>query len=108
MKKYNSSVKINSKITDGLRIICMICSITFLLFASVGCTSYASSDDMSALQGDLNNALNEIDSINAEYEAAMQELALLKTSLADTKTELDESESKYETTKGKQHFLQSN
>ena len=104
MKKHGginspSKAKPTAIFNKVTRIICAIICVTVLLSTFVACTSYASSDDMSALRNDLNSALNEIDSINSEYEAALQELDSLKAALQNTNKDLDEFKSEYENTK---------
>ena len=109
-----NKIKANSKFNRGLRIICAILCITFLLGSCVACESYVSTDDVSELQGSLNNALNEIAAINAKYEATLeelasvnvayeatlQELALLKNSYEDMKANLEELKVENENIKG--------
>ena len=100
---------VKTKIKSGFRCvrrgICAIFCVALLLGTFVGCTSYASTDDMLELQGRLDNALNEIGSIKEEYDAAEQESALLKSALESAEAELEALKAELENTKGALELL---
>ena len=81
------------------QMICAILCITLMLGACVGCTSNASSEEVSALQTNLNNALTKIDSVNSENAAALQEIASLKSAQEAAKAELESLKSQCDSAK---------
>ena len=89
----------NRNFKNPLRAICAILGTILLLSACVGCASYASVEEVSALQGELSEAVTEIDSANDDYASALQEIALLKSAYAEAKKRMEELEAAHESTK---------
>lgn len=121
MKKSNITgiLTVKTKIRSGFRgvrrSICAIFCVALLLGTFVGCTSYASTDEVSALQGRLDNTLKEIDSVKEAYEAAEQDSALLKSALESAeaelealRTELENTKKNLENTKGALELIEGN
>lgn len=80
-----------------LRSISAILCLVFVLAACVGCTSYASSDEVATLNAELNDAIAELGSLKESYEAAQKEIDALKTSGEEAQKELDALKSSNET-----------
>ena len=99
MKDNNKIYTQQSGKKGAMRIVCGFLCIAFLMIACVGCDSYVSSYDVSEIQNELNAALGEIDSLNEEYAAALQELASLKISQEETKKAMDSLNDEYNSTK---------
>ena len=95
---YNSNIK-RSKFKRVLQILCAALCITLMLGACVGCTSYASTDEVASLQSSLNSALAQVDALNAEHTAALQELASLKSAHDEAKAELEALKSDHDSAK---------
>ena len=88
-----------TKFKRALQIICSVLCITLMLGACVGCTSYASTDEVSAMQTNLNNALTQIETVNSQHTAALQELASLKSAHEAAMAELEKLKSEYDSAK---------
>lgn len=80
-----------------LRSVSAILCLAFLLAACVGCTSYASSDDVATLNAELNDAIEELDSLKESYKAAQKEIDSLKTGGEEDQKEIDSLKSSNET-----------
>ena len=72
-----------------LRSISAILCLVFVLAACVGCTSYASSDEVVTLNAELNDAIEELDSLKESYKAAQKEIDSLKTGGEENQKEID-------------------
>ena len=93
-----NETKAKGKFIQGVRIICAVLCITLLLGTCIGCTSYASTDEMTALQRELDVAVAEINSMNEEYSATAQELEILNGLYEEAKATLDELDTAYKNT----------
>lgn len=80
-----------------LRSVSAILCLAFVLAACVGCTSYASSDDVATLNAELNDAIEELDSLKESYKAARKEIDSLKTGGEEDQKEIDSLKSSNET-----------
>ena len=80
-----------------LRSISAILCLVFVLAACVGCTSYASSDEVATLNAELNDAIAELDSLKESYEAAQKEIDALKSGGEEAQKELDALKTSNET-----------
>ena len=80
-----------------LRSVSAILCLAFVLAACVGCTSYASSDDVDTLNAELNDAIEELDSLKESYKAAQKEIDSLKTGGEEDQKEIDSLKSSNET-----------
>ena len=80
-----------------LRSISAILCLVFVLAACVGCTSYASSDEVATLNAELNDAIEELDSLKESYKAAQKEIDSLKTGGEEDQKEIDSLKSSNET-----------
>ena len=80
-----------------LRSISAILCLVFVLAACVGCTSYASSDEVATLNAELNDAIAELDSLKESYEAAQKEIDVLKSGGEEAQKELDALKTSNET-----------
>ena len=80
-----------------LRSISAILCLVFVLAACVGCTSYASSDEVVTLNAELNDAIEELDSLKESYKAAQKEIDSLKTGGEENQKEIDSIKSSNET-----------
>ena len=80
-----------------LRSVSAILCLAFVLAACVGCTSYASSDDVATLNAELNDAIEELDSLKESYKAAQKEIDSLKTGGEEDQKEIDALKSSNET-----------
>ena len=80
-----------------LRSVSAILCLAFVLAACVGCTSYTSSDDVATLNAELNDALEELDSLKESYKAAQKEIDSLKTGWEEDQKEIDSLKSSNET-----------
>lgn len=80
-----------------LRSISAILCLAFVLAACVGCTSYASSDEVATLNAELNDAIEELDSLKESYKAAQKEIDSLKTDWEEDQKEIDSLKSSNET-----------
>lgn len=80
-----------------LRSVSAIICLAFVLAACVGCTSYASSDDVATLNAELNDAIEELDSLKESYKAAQKEIDSLKTGGEEDQKEIDSLKSSNET-----------
>lgn len=80
-----------------LRSVSAILCLAFVLAACVGCTSYASSDDVATLNAELNDAIEELDSLKESYKAAQKEIDSLKTGGEEDQKEIDSLKSSNET-----------
>ena len=80
-----------------LRSISAILCLVFVLAACVGCTSYASSDEVATLNVELNDAIAELDSLKESYKAAQKEIDSLKTGGEEDQKEIDSLKSSNET-----------
>ena len=86
------------KKSEGLlRSICAILCLVFVLAACVGCTSYASSDEVATLNVELSDAIEELDSLKESYKAAQKEIDSLKTGGEENQKEIDSIKSSNET-----------
>ena len=103
MKKYggmNAQGARGGRGRKGLQLLCMMLCIAMVTVSFTGCVPYASTEEMTALRGDLDNALQEIESLNGLYAAAAQELAALKEAQGDAAAALDALQREYEAAKG--------
>lgn len=91
-----------------LRILCAFLCFMLLSTTLIGCDSYASNGDVSALQRELDDARDDIDSISADYAAALQEIAALKSAREDADKAFEDLSAEYESTKEKLGALESN
>ena len=66
-----------------LRSVSAILCLAFVLAACVGCTSYASSDDVATLNAELNDAIEELDSLNLSSYPEREEFRTLVRTLAE-------------------------
>ena len=80
-----------------LRSVSTILCLVFLLAACVGCTSYASSDEGATLNAELNDVIEELDSLKESYKAAKKEIDSLKTGGEENQKEIDSLKSSNET-----------
>ena len=80
-----------------LRSVSAILCLAFVLAACVGCTSYTSSDDVATLNAELNDAIEELDSLKESYKAAQKEIDSLKTGGEEDQKEIDSLKSSNET-----------
>ena len=80
-----------------LRSVSAILCLAFVLAACVGCTSYASSDKVATLNAELNDAIEELDSLKESYKAAQKEIDSLKTGGEEDQKEIDSLKSSNET-----------
>ena len=80
-----------------LRSVSAILCLAFVLAACVGCTSYASSDDVATLNAELNDAIEELDFFKESYKAAQKEIDSLKTGGEEAQKEIDSLKSSNET-----------
>lgn len=80
-----------------LRSVSAILCLAFVLAACVGCTSYVSFDDVATLNAELNDAIEELDSLKESYKAAQKEIDFLKTGGEDDQKEIDSLKSSNET-----------
>ena len=80
-----------------LRSVSAILCLAFVLAACVGCTSYASSDKVATLNAELNDAIEELDSLKESYKAAQKEIDSLKTGGEEEQKEIDSLKSSNET-----------
>ena len=80
-----------------LRSVSAILCLAFVLAACVGCTSYASSDDVATLNAELNDAIEELDSLKESYKSAQKEIDSLKTGGEEDQKEIDSLKSSNET-----------
>ena len=80
-----------------LRSVSSILCLVFVLAACVGCTSYASSDEVATLNAELNDAIEELDSLKESYKAAQKEIDSLKTGVEEDQKEIDSLKSSNET-----------
>lgn len=80
-----------------LRSVSAILCLAFVLAACVGCTSYASSDDVATLNAELNDAIEELDSLKESYKAAQKEIDSLKTGGEEDQKKIDSLKSSNET-----------
>ena len=80
-----------------LRSVSAILCLAFVLAACVGCTSYASSDEVATLNAELNDAIEELDSLKESYKAAQKEIDSLKTGGEENQKEIDTLKSSNET-----------
>ena len=80
-----------------LRSVSAILCLAFVLAACVGCTSYASSDDVATLNAELNDAIEELDSLKESYKAAQKEIDSLKTGGEEDQKEIASLKSSNET-----------
>ena len=80
-----------------LRSVSSILCLVFVLAACVGCTSYASSDEVATLNAELNDAIEELDSLKESYKAAQKEIDSLKTGGEEDQKEIDSLKSSNET-----------
>lgn len=80
-----------------LRSVSSILCLVFILAACVGCTSYASSDEVATLNAELNDAIEELDSLKESYKAAQKEIDSLKTGGEEDQKEIDSLKSSNET-----------
>ena len=80
-----------------LRSISAILCLVFVLAACVGCTSYASSDEVATLNVELSDAIEELDSLKESYKAAQKEIDSLKTGGEEDQKEIDSLKSSNET-----------
>lgn len=80
-----------------LRSISAILCLVFVLAACVGCTSYASSDEVATRNAELNDAIAELDSLKESYEAAQKEMDALKSGWEEAQKELDALKTSNET-----------
>ena len=80
-----------------LRSVSAILCLAFVLAACVGCTSYASSDEVATLNAELNDAIEELDSLKESYKAAQKEIDSLKTGGEEDQKEIDSLKSSNET-----------
>ena len=80
-----------------LRSVSAILCLAFVLAACVGCTSYASSDEVATLNVELNDAIEELDSLKESYKAAQKEIDSLKTGGEEDQKEIDSLKSSNET-----------
>ena len=74
MDAQRDGVGAKSRLKKGMKAVCLILCVIFLIGTCVGCTSYASVDDVSEMQGRLDGALQELEEIRAEYESTKEEL----------------------------------
>ena len=79
-----------------LRSVSAILCLVFVLAACVGCTSYASSDEVATLNAELNDAIEELDSLKESYKAAQKEIDSLKTGGEEDQKEIDSLKSSNE------------
>ena len=80
-----------------LRSVSAILCLAFVLAACVGCTSYASSDEVATLNVELSDAIEELDSLKESYKAAQKEIDSLKTGGEEDQKEIDALKSSNET-----------
>ena len=80
-----------------LRSISAILCLVFVLAACVGCTSYASSDEVATLNVELSDAIEELDSLKESYKAAQKEIDSLKTGGEEDQKEIAALKSSNET-----------
>lgn len=80
-----------------LRSVSAILCLAFVLAVCVGCTSYASSDDVATLNAELNDAIEELDSLKESYKAAQKEIDSLKTDGEEDQKEIASLKSSNET-----------
>ena len=80
-----------------LRSVSAILCLVFVLASCVGCTSYASSDEVATLNAELNDAIEELDSLKESYKAAQKEIDSLKTDWEEDQKEIDSLKSSNET-----------
>ncbi len=80
-----------------VRSISAILCLMFVLAACVGCTSYASSDEVATLNAELNDVIEELDSLKGSYEAAQKEIDSLKAGGEAAQKEIDSLKSSNET-----------
>ena len=80
-----------------LRSVSAILCLAFVLAACVGCTSYTSSDDVATLNAELNDAIEELDSLKESYKVAQKEIDSLKTGGEEDQKEIDSLKSSNET-----------
>ena len=80
-----------------LRSVSAILCLAFVLAACVGCTSYASSNEVATLNAELNDAIEELDSLKESYKAAQKEIDSLKTGGEEDQKEIDSLKSSNET-----------
>lgn len=80
-----------------LRSISAILCLVFVLAACVGCTSYASSDEVATLNTELNDVIEELDSLRESYEATQKEIDSLKAGGEEAQKEIDSLKSSNET-----------
>ena len=80
-----------------LRSVSAILCLAFVLAACVGCTSYTSSDDVATLNAELNDAIEELDSLKESYKSAQKEIDSLKTGGEEDQKEIDSLKSSNET-----------
>lgn len=79
-----------------LRLICIICTMVFVMIACIGCNTKASSDEVAELKKELTDAKAEIDSLKASYGASQKEIASLKVYNQAAQKDLDQIKSDYE------------
>lgn len=79
-----------------VRSICMLLGLTLFLFACVGCTSYASSEETATLSAELAEANKELGSLKEGYDAAIQKIDTLKTDGEKRQAEIDALQSEKE------------
>ena len=80
-----------------LRSISMILCMLFVLTACVGCTTYASYDDVENLKSELDEALLALETLKQSYEVAKQEIDALEADREDMQEELDAVKKRNET-----------
>ncbi len=88
-RAYKNMLKGTKRSGAWVRSLCTIFVIAFLLTSCIGCTFYASSDEVAVLKDQLTDAMREIDSLKESNEAAQQEIDLLKNSNEAAQREID-------------------
>ena len=91
MKRREINHSARKYLTSGVlvRALCLLICVMVVAVSLVGCTSYASSEDMAALSADLDDALSEIDAIKKSYNTAQEEINKLKSENEAAQAELE-------------------
>ena len=97
MKRREINHSARKYLTSGVlvRALCLLICVMVVAVSLVGCTSYASSEDMAALSADLDGALSEIDAIKKSYNTAQEEINKLKSENEAAQAELETLKENY-------------
>ncbi len=113
MKFYNENILVKKEAHRSnqsrawKKAICIVLCMAFVLSTCIGCTSYASADEMNALKAELLDAKKSLDTLTKNHEATQQELDSLKNSyevaenkISSLKEKIDSAEKEIESLKG--------